>query len=65
MCAATNKLLIDIEIKKLKEFQMDMLAYIDNAYPEIGREIEEKKVLTDELTAKILEAVKSFKNQSR
>ena len=41
------------------------LAYIDNAYPEIGREIEEKKVLTDELTAKILEAVKSFKNQSR
>ena len=65
LCAATNKLLIDIEIKKLKEFQMDMLAYIDNAYPEIGREIEEKKVLTDELTAKILEAVKSFKNQSR
>ena len=43
LCAATNKLLIDIEIKKLKEFQMDMLAYIDNAYPKSAARLKKRK----------------------
>ena len=42
-----------------------MLAYMENMHPEITREIDEKKVLTDDLTEKILKAVDEFSNKSR
>ncbi|MBB5264992.1 F-type H+-transporting ATPase subunit alpha [Catenibacillus scindens] len=65
LCAATHKIFTDIEISKIKEFQMDMLAYIDNAYPKIGQEIEEKKDLTDALLEQIVSAAKEFKDKNR
>ena len=40
---------------------MDMLNYFDTEHPEIGREIEETKVLSDELIDKIVETAKEFK----
>lgn len=63
LCAATHKLLLDVETKKMKEFQGEMLAFFDREHPEIGREIEEKKVLSDELIQKITDAVKEFKER--
>ena len=39
---------------------MDMLHFFDTAHPEIGREIEENKALTEELTIKIIEAAKEY-----
>ncbi len=62
---ATHKLLTDIPVKELKAFQMDMLEYFDQKHPEIKEEILEKKVLSDELGEKILEAAKEFKNRNR
>ena len=62
---ATHKVMLDVELKKVKEFQMDMLAYFDKNYPEIGKQIEEKKVLDEELGNKILEVAEEFKNKSR
>lgn len=62
---ATHKLLTDIPMKELKAFQMDMLEYFDQKHPEIKEEILEKKVLSDELGEKILEAAKEFKNRNR
>lgn len=62
---ATHKLLTDIPTKELKAFQMDMLEYFDQKYPEIKKEILEKKVLSDELGEKILEVAKEFKNRNR
>lgn len=38
--------------KAVKKYQMDMLEYFDNVYPEIGKEIDESKVLSDELGEK-------------
>ncbi|CUX32220.1 ATP synthase subunit alpha [Clostridium sp. C105KSO13] len=61
LCAATHKLFLDVEKKKVKQCQMDMLHYFDTAHPEIGKEIEDKKVLTGELTEKIVETAKEFK----
>ena len=55
LCAATHKVLLGIDKKQVKQFQADMLTYFDSAHPEIGREIEEKKVLSDELIEKIVE----------
>ena len=62
---ATHKLLTDILVTELKTFQMDMLEYFEQKYPEIKEEILDKKVLSDELGEKILEAAKEFKNRNR
>ena len=42
---------------------VDMLQYFDAKYPEIGKEIEEKEVLTDELKEKILTVAKEYKGE--
>ena len=42
----------------------DLLEYFDNVYPEIGKEIDEKKVLSDELGEKILQAADEFKDRA-
>ncbi len=61
LCAATHKVLLGVEKTKIKQFQADLLHYFDAEHPEIGREIEEKKALTDELIEKIVETAKEFK----
>ena len=65
LCAATHKKLIGIPLKDLKNYQKELLEYIDNVYPEIGRELAEKKVLTEELEEKIVKAAEEFRDKSR
>ena len=60
LAAATNKLFLNVDIKKVKQTQMDMLAYFKDAEPDVIKEIEEGKVLTDDLKEHILEAGKEF-----
>ena len=50
--------------KNVKKYQMDMLEYFDNVYPEIGKEIEETKQLSDELGEKILQVADEFKDRA-
>ena len=61
LCAATHKVLLGVEKTKIKQFQYDMLQMFEIEHPEIGQEIEEKKVLTEELIEKIVETAKEFK----
>ncbi len=61
LIAAENRLMSDINVKKIKEFQKKLLEYFDVQHPEIGEEIEEKTVLTDELKEKIISYTKEFK----
>ena len=61
----THKALTGIPIKDVKKFQMDMLAYFEREHSEICQEIEEKKVLSDELGEQILKAAEEFKNKNR
>lgn len=60
LVAATNKLFLNVDIKKVKQTQKDMLAYFKDAEPDVIKEIEEGKVLTDDLKEHILEAGKEF-----
>ncbi|MDD3404317.1 MAG: F0F1 ATP synthase subunit alpha [Hespellia sp.] len=61
LCLA-NKGFFDIfETKKVKEAQNDVLSFMDSTHPEIGQAIEEKKVLDDELTEKLLAAAEEYK----
>ena len=63
LCSATNKLFLDIPVPELKEFQGNMLAYMDEKHPEIGNEIEQMKTLSDDLIKRIVSAVKEYKSQ--
>ncbi len=61
LCAATHKVMLGIGKKQIKQFQADMLTYFTSNHPEIAREIEETKALSEELTGKIVEIAKEFK----
>ena len=60
---ATNKLFLDVDVKKIKAMQKDMLTYFKTEHPEIIQELNEKKVLSDELKEQILNAAKEFKSR--
>ena len=53
--------MLDVDVKKIKTFQMDLLGWFENKHPELVNEITEKKALSDELTEDILKAAKEFK----
>ena len=65
LCVATHKLMVDVEKKEIKKYQKDLLDYFDNVYPEIGKEIETTKQLSDELVEKIVKAAEEFRDKSR
>jgi F-type H+-transporting ATPase subunit alpha len=62
LVAAENKLMIDVDITKIKSFQMDLIAYFEAKYPDVMKQIEDEQVLTDELKEKILSVTKEFKS---
>ena len=60
---ATNKKFIDLEIKGIKEYQMEILRYFDEEYPEIGKQIDEKKDIDDELINRILNVFEKYNSK--
>ena len=65
LCVATHKLMVDVEKKEIKKYQKDLLEYFDNVYPEIGKEIETTKQLSDELVEKIVKAAEEFRDKEQ
>jgi len=63
LCAASNKLFIDLKPDDVKETQNRMLQYFEENNPEIIVEIENDKVLTDDLAKRITAAAKKFRSQ--
>ena len=63
LCAATNKLMLDVPVKEVGAFKDGLIEYFEASHPEIIREIDEKKVLTDELKEQILAITKEYKSR--
>lgn len=63
LCVANHDVLMSLEVKKVKQFQQDMLAFFHNEHPEIIAEINDKKVLTDKLTDSIVKYANEFKSR--
>lgn len=61
LCCAQHKLLLDVPVKEIRKFTLDMLSYFEANHSDIIAEINNKKVMTDELDAKIVAAAKEFK----
>ena len=62
--AATHKAFVHVETKKIKQYQKELLEYFDNVYPEVGREINESKQLSDELGETSLQIAEEFRSRS-
>ncbi len=63
LVAANKHLLLDVDIKQMKEFQGRLLDFFKIEHKDVVDAINEKKVLDDEITEKIVEAVKEFKSR--
>lgn len=63
LLVANNRLLLDVEVSKVKAFQRELVEYIETTYPDICKEIEETRVLSDEGKKKILDATAEFKQK--
>lgn len=63
LCVANAKVMIDIPLENIKEFQMDLLEYITVKEPEIIRQIEAGSVLDKTLNETIIKAAIAYKEQ--
>jgi len=63
LVAANKRLLLDVDVKQMKEFQGRLLDFFKIEHKDVVDAINEKKVLDDEITEKIVEAVKEFKSR--
>ncbi|PJI09155.1 MULTISPECIES: F0F1 ATP synthase subunit alpha [Clostridium] len=59
--AVVNEYVMDIEVSKLKAFEKGLFDYIDTHYSDLGKEILEKKTLTDEINSTLDKAIKEYK----
>jgi F-type H+/Na+-transporting ATPase subunit alpha len=60
--AGTNGFADLVPVDKMGQWQTDMLKYAESANPEIGREIAEKNLITDENRARLLKMLDTFRN---
>ena len=62
LVVATKKVMMLVENEQIKDFQMQMLDYFEAHHPEIIREIENQKMLSEDLTQRIVDAATQFRN---
>ncbi|MCL5046373.1 MAG: F0F1 ATP synthase subunit alpha, partial [Actinobacteria bacterium] len=58
---ATNGYLDDLELDRVREFEVEFLNYLRTGRPDVLKDIREKKALDDALTAKMKDVIKTFK----
>ena len=59
--AATKKYLLDIPVADVLRFQNELFELVDTKYPEIPAQILAKRVMDDELEAKLVKAIEECK----
>lgn len=59
--AASRNYIMDIPVDKISEFEEEFLDYMDIHHREMGEEIREKQVISDELSDKLRNAIEEFK----
>ncbi len=60
--AGTNGYADGVPADKMAQWQTDLLRYMGLSYPEIGRDIEEKKMITDANRVALTKALDAFRN---
>lgn len=60
--AVTKKLLLDIPTDQIAEFEQKLFRFTDDKYPEVLKEIREKKELSEALGEKLVKIIEECKN---
>lgn len=60
LVAAINKRFVNVPAESIKKYQMNLLEYINDTYPQISSFIEKEKVLEDDVKQQILDAADEF-----
>ena len=63
LVTANNRLLLDVETKQTKDFQLRLLDFFHAEHKDIVDELDNNKALNEELIEKIVAAVKEFKSR--
>jgi len=59
--AGTNGYAGSVPVDKIRQWEAELIRYMETSHPEIGRDIAEKKVITDENRAALIKALDAFK----
>ncbi len=59
--AGTQGYADDVPVEKMRQWEADLIKFLDQSYPELGKDILEKKQITPETEARLREALASFK----
>ncbi|MHC1720246.1 MAG: F0F1 ATP synthase subunit alpha [Clostridiaceae bacterium] len=59
--AGVDNHLMDVPVESIKEFENKFFEFMDTHRAEVAKELAEKKTLTDEIKAKLIEAIDEFK----
>ncbi len=59
--AGTNGFASSVPVDKMAQWQTDLIRYMGTSYPEIGRDIVEKKRITDETKESLIKALEGFR----
>jgi F-type H+-transporting ATPase subunit alpha len=60
--AGTNGYADQVPLASMAQWQSDLLKFMESSYPEIGRDITEKKSITDETRANMTKALEAFRH---
>jgi F-type H+-transporting ATPase subunit alpha len=56
-----NGFLDDLPVSAIQRFEKEFLSFLDSKYPEIAKDVVEKKALSDELQKQLNQAIQEFK----
>jgi F-type H+-transporting ATPase subunit alpha len=59
--AGTNGFASSVPVEKMAQWQVEMARYMETSYPEVGKDILEKKRITDETKDKLMKALEGFR----
>lgn len=59
--AGTNGFADEVPVEKMREWELDVVKFLDQSYPEIGKDIVEKKMISPDNDKKLREALSAFK----
>ncbi len=61
MFAGTQGYADEVPVEKMRQWEVDLIKFLDQSYPEIGKDIVEKKQITPDNEKKLREALSTFK----
>ena len=62
MFEGTNGYADGVPVEKMAQWQSDLLRFMESSFPEIGKNISEKKMITDDNRVNLTKALDAFRS---